>query len=80
MAWRGLPVELPEEFRNRAVECLSWARATLSDRARVGWLSMAQFWLQRAQSAEQLKDKDNGGPQPPLPQEPDARLQSQSPD
>jgi hypothetical protein len=52
----GLPVELSEEFRKRALECFRWAQTALTVRARTDWLNMAQFWHQLAQTTEKQRD------------------------
>jgi hypothetical protein len=44
--------EPSEEFRKRAADCFRWAQSALTERARVAWLNMAQFWLQLAQRVE----------------------------
>jgi hypothetical protein len=40
-----------EEFRKRASDCLRWAQEAANERTRALWLSMAQIWLNRAESA-----------------------------
>jgi hypothetical protein len=41
-----------EEFRKRATDCLRWAQEAANERTRVLWLSMAQIWLNRAESMQ----------------------------
>jgi hypothetical protein len=53
----GAVAELSEQFRKRAAECFRWGQSALTLSARSAWLSMAQFWLQLAQTAEQEDGK-----------------------
>jgi hypothetical protein len=53
----GIVAEPSEEFRKRAADCFRWAQNALTERARVAWLSMAQFWLQLAQRVEGGEDE-----------------------
>jgi hypothetical protein len=41
-----------EEFRKRATDCLQWAQEAANERTKTLWLSMAQIWLNRAESAQ----------------------------
>jgi len=42
-------------LRQNAQRCFEIARAAVSADARAGWLEMAQFWLQKAESRERPK-------------------------
>lgn len=46
-------MDLAEEFRARAGECLNWSKEARSIADQVCWLEMAQFWLRLAQHAEE---------------------------
>jgi hypothetical protein len=45
-------VGFSEELRRNAASCFRWAQEAASLEDRTAWLSMAQFWLQLAQYAE----------------------------
>ena len=48
---KRIEVMTVEEFRKRASDCLRWAQEAANERTRALWLSMAQIWLNRAESA-----------------------------
>jgi hypothetical protein len=58
-------VELAEEFLKNADECLRLAQDAHTLEAQIHWLSMAQFWRNLAQQAEEEDAIARG--QPPIP-------------
>jgi hypothetical protein len=43
-----------DEFRRRAADCLRWAQEAANERTKGLWLNMAQVWLDRAQSPQDI--------------------------
>ena len=52
MDGRGTCVNLAEDFRRNATECLERSREAKTVEAQAEWLSMAEFWYQLAQQTE----------------------------
>jgi hypothetical protein len=46
------PVDLADEFRNRAQRCLKLANEALTLEAQTHWLAMTQLWFSLAEHAE----------------------------
>ena len=51
-------MNLAEDFRRNATECLERSREAKSVEAQAEWLSMAEFWYQLAQQTE-LRNGDH---------------------
>jgi hypothetical protein len=49
-----------DEFRMRAIECLRWAQEAANEQSKGVWLSMAQLWLERAESAQRVSKGATG--------------------
>jgi hypothetical protein len=52
LIWRAVALELSEEFRRNAHECLELSRKADSLVCRGYWVAMAQFWLDLAVHGE----------------------------
>jgi hypothetical protein len=50
--WGMVALQLAEEFRQNARECLQFSREAHSIGSQTYWISMAQFWFQLAQHLE----------------------------
>jgi hypothetical protein len=58
----GALVEFSDGLRKNAADCFRWAQDAGSLEDRAAWLSMAQFWLQLAQFAEEQALQRGGAP------------------